>query len=104
MVTKSGKNLSTTDETDSGAFGIQAKTVVLARDKMAYFGVVYGSATGYANLSCPTSAALKLTLPQNAATVTLHGSAAQITPYGGTAAHLHCGIVRVTAVTAERFL
>jgi hypothetical protein len=103
MLTTSGKNLSTTDEKAPGAFGIQEKTVILAQDKTAYFGVLYGSATGYANLICPTSAALKFTLPQNTATVTLHGSRAQIAPYGGTTEHLHCGIVRVTAVTAKRF-
>ncbi len=103
MLTKSGKNLSTTDEKASGAFGIQEKTVGLAPGKTAYFGVLYPSETGYANLTCPTSATLKFTPPQNTATIVLHGSPAHIAPYGGTTEHLHCGIVRVTAVTAKRF-
>jgi hypothetical protein len=101
MLTKSG-NLSTTDEKASGAFGIQEKTVILAPGKTAYFGVLYHSQTGYA-LTCPTSAALRFTPPQDTRTVALLGSAAQIEPYGGTTEHLHCGIVRVTAVTAKRF-
>jgi hypothetical protein len=54
-------------------------------------------------LTCPTSAALKFTPPQDTGTVTLRGSPAQIAPYGGTTQHLDCGIVHVTAVTAKRF-
>jgi len=103
MLKKSGKNLSTSDQKAPGAFGIQAKTVVLAPGKTAYFGVVYASQTGYVNLTCPTSAALKFTPPQDTGTVTLRGSPAQIAPYGGTTQHLDCGIVHVTAVTAKRF-
>jgi len=103
MLKKSGKNLSTTDEKAPGAFGIQKKKVVLAPGKTAYFGVVYHNQTGYAKLTCPTSAALQLTPPQDVRAVTLYGSVAQIAPYGGTTEHLHCGIVRVTAVTARRF-
>jgi hypothetical protein len=104
MLTKSGKNLSTTDEKAPAAFGIQEKTVILASDKTAYFGVLYASQTGYGNFTCPTSAALQFTPPQDTATVALQGSRAQIAPYGGVIPHhLHCGIVRVTAVTAKRF-
>lgn len=103
MLTKSGKNLSTTDEKAPGAFSIEEKTVVLAPGKTAYFGVLYVDFSGYANVTCPESAALKFTAPQDIRTVTLHGSRAQIAPYGGSTGHLHCGIVRVTAVTAKRF-
>jgi hypothetical protein len=103
MLMKSGKNLSTTDEKASGAFGIQEKTVVLASGKTAYFGVLYADQTGYAKLTCPTSAALQFTPPQDTAKVTVYGSPTQIAPYGGSTEHLHCGIVRVTAVTAKRF-
>jgi hypothetical protein len=103
MLTKSGKNLSTTDEKAPGAFSIEEKAVVLAPGKTAYFGVLYADQTGYAKLTCPTSAALKFTPPQDTRTVTLHGSHAQIAPYGGSTGHTHCGIVRVTAVTAKRF-
>ncbi|MGO9582992.1 MAG: DUF4232 domain-containing protein [Acidimicrobiales bacterium] len=103
MLKKSGKNLSTSDQKAPGAFSIQEKTVVLAPGKTAYFGVMYASQTGYANLICPTSAALRFTPPHDAGTVTLHGSHAQITPYGGTTQHLKCGIVHLTPVTANRF-
>ena len=103
MLTKNGKNLSTTDQTAPGAFSIKEKTVVLAPGETAYFGVLYADQTGYPNVTCPTSAALNFTPPQITRTVTLHGSHAQITPYGGSTEHLHCGIVRVTAVTAKRF-
>jgi len=103
MLKQSGKDLSTSDQKAPGAFGIQDKTVVLAPGKAAYFGVEYANQTGYDNLTCPKSAALEFTPPQSTRTVTLHGSAAQIAPYGGTTQHLDCGIVHVTAVTAKRF-
>ena len=103
MLTKSGKNQSTTDEQAPGAMGVQEKTVVLAPGKTAYFGFVYASATGFANLTCPTSGALQFTPPQSTVSIALHGSHAQIAPYGGTTEHLHCGIVRLTPVTAKRF-
>ena len=78
-------------------------TVVLASEKTAYFGVLFADQTGYGNLTCPMSAALKFTPPQDTGTVTLHGSATQIAPHGGTTQHLDCGIVHVTPVTAKRF-
>jgi len=103
MLNKSGKNLPTFDQKARGAFKIRVKTVVLAPGNSAYFGVLYASQIGYANLTCPRSAALRFTPPQNTRTMTLHGSHAQITPYGGTTQHLKCGIVRITAVTSRRF-
>src|SRR5579862_9093069 len=74
MLTKTGKNLSTTDQTAPGEFGIKEKTVVLAPGETAYFGVLYLDYSGYPNLTCPTSAALRFTVPQTTRTVTLHGS------------------------------
>jgi hypothetical protein len=103
MLKKSGGNLSTSEAKAQGSFEIQDKTVVLAPGKTSYFGVVYASQTGYANLTCPTSAALKFTPPQDAGSITLHGAHAQIKPYGGTTEHLKCGIIHVTPVTAKRF-
>ena len=103
MLTKSGRNLSTSDQKAPGTFGIKEKIVILAKGKTAYFGVLYASQTGYGKLTCPTSSALKFTPPQSTGSVTLHGSAAQMTPYGGTTEHLECGILRITAVTAKRF-
>lgn len=103
MLNKSGKFLKTTDDTAPGAFGIQVRTVVLAPGATAYFGVLYHNQTGYGNLTCPMAAALLFTPPQNTATITLHGSAARIKPFGGTTMHLVCGGVRVTPVTVKRF-
>lgn len=104
MLGKSGKNQSTSDhEASLGAFGIEEKVVVLAPGKTAYFGVVFHDQTGFANLACPTSVALRFTSPQNTATVTLHGTHAQIAAYSGTTEHLVCGNVSVTPVTAKRF-
>jgi hypothetical protein len=103
MLKKSGANLSTSEAKAQGSFKIQDKTVVLVPGKTSYFGVVYASQTGYANLTCPTSAALKFTPPQDAGSITLHGSHAQIKSYGGTTEHLKCGIIHVTPVTAMRF-
>ncbi|MGA2805745.1 MAG: DUF4232 domain-containing protein [Acidimicrobiales bacterium] len=103
MLNKSGKDLSTSDQRAPGAFSIKERTVLLAPGKTAYFGVVYASQTGYANLICPSSAALRFTLPQSTGTLTLHGAHARITPYGGSTEHLQCGIVHVTPVTATRF-
>src|SRR5665213_1205468 len=40
MLTKAGTNLSTTDQKARGAFSIEDRTVVLARGKTAYFGVL----------------------------------------------------------------
>jgi hypothetical protein len=102
MVTKSGKNLSTTDEKGAGYFGIHEKTVVLASGKTAYFGILYPDSSGYANVTCPESAALRFTPPQDIRTITVHKSA-QITPYGTILGHAHCGVIRVTPVTAVSF-
>jgi hypothetical protein len=103
MLNKSGRYLKTTDHTAPGAFDIEVRTVVLTPGATAYFGILHHNQTGYANLTCPTSAALVFTPPQNTATITLRGSAARIEAFGGTTAHLVCGGVQVTPVTAKRF-
>lgn len=102
MLTKSGANLSTTDKKATGSFGIREKTVVLATGKTAYFGILYADQTGYPSATCPTSAALKFTPPQNGRTITAH-KLAYIAPYGMISGHLRCGIIRVTPVTAKSF-
>jgi len=104
MLTTSGGKLSTTDEhAAAGAFGITIKPVPIAHNAVAYFGVVYASATGFANLSCPSSAALRLTPPGATTGLVLKGRGGRIQPYGGTTVHLQCGIVHVGPVTAKRF-
>lgn len=104
MLTKSGGALSTTEQHAPGALGITTTQVTLGHNAVAYFDIHYASSTGYANLKCPPSAALKLTAPGDTTGLLLHGSAGRIQPYGGgSTLHLHCGIVHVTAVTAKRF-
>jgi hypothetical protein len=102
MLTRSGQNLSTTDQRGTGYFGIKEKTVVLASGKTAYFGILYSNGTGYPNVTCPESAALKFTPPQDIRTITAYKSA-QITPYGMISGHPRCGVIRVTPVTAANF-
>lgn len=104
LLEKSGRNQSTSDHKASpGVLGIEEKLVVLAPGKTAYFGVIFHDQTGFAKLTCPTSAALRFTPPQNTATVTLRGTDAQIAAYHGTIEHLVCGYISVTPVTAKRF-
>jgi len=103
MLTRSGGALPTTEQHAPGAYGIKVKLVTLGRGSVAYFGLHYAAATGFANLSCPTSAALRLTAPGVAGGMVLHGAGGRIRPFGETTVHLHCGIVHVSAVSAKRF-
>ena len=104
MLTKTGAPLSTTDRHAApGAIGITARQVTLGQSSVAYFDIHYASSTGFDRLSCPTSAALRLSAPGETTGLVLHGGGGRIQPYGGTTVHLHCGIVFVTPVTRQRF-
>jgi hypothetical protein len=103
MLNASGKPLKTTDHTAPGAFGIEVTTVNLAPGATAYFGLVYHNQTGFAKLTCPTSAALSISPPHSAVAITLRGSDARIEAFSGTIVRLVCGVLRVTAVTAKSF-
>lgn len=103
MLAASGAALSTTELHASGAFGITVGPVILADGSPAYFDIHYAAATGYGNLRCPMSAALSLVAPGDRRGGVVHGVGGRIEPFGGTTVHLHCGIVRVSAVTAKRF-
>jgi hypothetical protein len=104
MLTRPGAALSTTERHAArGAFGITAKPVSLDHGSVAYFGIHYAAATGFGNLKCPTSAALRLTAPGDATGLVLHGPGGRVRPFGGTTVHLHCGIVYVSPLTANRF-
>ncbi len=103
MLTASGGPLSTTEQHAPGAFGITVTRVTLGRNAVAYFAVHYAAATGYDNLHCPTSAALRLSAPALSASLVLHGKGAQIEPFGGTTVHLHCGIVDISPLSAKPF-
>jgi hypothetical protein len=95
MLKASGKKLST--------YGVTVKPVALAHKAVAYFGVHYAAQTGYGNLKCPTSAALRITPPGTTVGLVLHGPGGKIQAYGGSIPHLHCGILGVSAVSAKRF-
>ena len=104
MLSASGAKLaSSVRHTASGAFGISAKRVELARNGIAYFAIVYGSQTGFGRLGCPASSALALTAPGTSTPSLLKGRGARIAAYAGTQVHLQCGVLRVSAVTAKRF-
>ncbi len=104
MLAATGRTLRTIERHAApGAFGITPKAVTLRHMAVGYFAVAYASATGYGKLSCPVSAALKVTPPGGRTALVLHGKGASIRPYGGTTVHLRCGIVTVSAVTARRF-
>lgn len=104
MLEKSGAMQTTVDHKASpGAFGIEEKIVVVAPGKTAYFGVVFHDQTGFGNLTCPTSAALRLTPPGDTTAITLRGFNAHIAAYHGTIEHLVCGNLSITPVTAKRF-
>lgn len=102
MLKASGKNLSTSyAKAAPGTWGIKVKTVVLAKGETAYFGVIYHNSTGYAKVTCPTSAGLRFTPPQNTRVLILRGAHGHIAAYGGTTKHLVCGGLRATLVSAK---
>ena len=103
LLTGSGAVLSTTERHTPGAYGIVVRRVPVGRNAVAYFGVHYAAQTGYDSLTCPTSAALRLTAPGTAAGVVVRGRGGAIQPYGGTIPHLHCGILDVSPLGARRF-
>jgi hypothetical protein len=103
MLAGSGAALPTTEQHAPGAYGIPVTLVPLGHGAAAYFGVHYASQTGYDGLSCPTSAALRLTPPGTTGGLVVRGRGGTIQPYGGTIPHLHCGIVHVSPVGARRF-
>lgn len=102
MLTASGGNLPTSVR-DTGSFAsVTRSPVTLRRDGVAYFALYFPDATGYADLTCPTSAALALTPPGSTHAVTFRGHGAQVNPYGGSTIHLHCGEIDVSPITARK--
>jgi Domain of unknown function (DUF4232) len=76
-------------------------TVTLLPQGHAWFQIEYPTQTGYANLSCPTSASVEVTPPNDFHQVLVTaGRGAHLQPYGGTTANLQCGRISVTAVAA----
>jgi hypothetical protein len=98
-----GGTLPTSEQHVLGAYGIPLARVTLLHGGVAYFGIRYPAATGYGNLTCPSSAALRLTAPGTAGSLTLGGKAGMIQAFGGSTVHLHCGMLVVSALSAKRF-
>jgi len=77
------------------------QTVTLPVGGHAWSVMQFADAAGYANETCPTSAALLVTAPNAYHSTTLSGTAGKIQAFGGSTAALHCGILYVQPVTAN---
>lgn len=80
--------------------GLPIPTVTLGAGGSAYFTALWADATGFAGASCPTSASLQITPPNDTMQLTVSGPAGAIGAYGGTTEHLQCGTITVTPVSA----
>lgn len=76
---------------------VPERTVTLAPGGTASFVAGWADATGYAGDTCPTSAQVEITAPNDYSSKTI---AWQITPYGGNVQHLQCGQIAVSPVYA----
>jgi hypothetical protein len=75
-------------------------TVTLAPGGSAYFTATWPDGTGFGDASCPTSADLEITPPNDTAQIVVTGSAGMIQAFGGTTTKLQCGTITVTPVRA----
>ncbi len=75
--------------------------VLLQPKQSAYFTLAYPDATGYGDLSCPTSTELLVYLPGQSAPLVVSGSAGRIQAYGGNVEDLDCGSLTVSALSAS---
>jgi len=80
--------------------GFAELTVGLPPGASAYFTASWPDATGYAGASCPTSASLEITPPDDTTQVVVGGAGGTIQAFGGTTTHLQCGTITVTPVRA----
>lgn len=102
LLDAAGRPLPTDDRDAAPGFdGVREQVVTLAKGEDAWFGIFFAARTGYGNLTCPTSAGLRLLAPQLKRAITLSGKPAQISPYGGSTTHLQCGKVALTPVSAR---
>jgi hypothetical protein len=62
--------------------------VPLQPGSSAYFIIGYADATGYSDLTCPSSASIEITAPNDYRSLTLP---VVLNPYGGTIQNLQCG-------------
>jgi hypothetical protein len=86
-----------------GAPGIQGTskptTVTLAPGGAASFSVAWENATGYEGVTCPRSAEVEVTPPNDYHSIVIPW---KIAPYGGDIPHPHCGIVDISAVVSGK--
>lgn len=75
-------------------------TVTLGAGGSAYFTAFWADATGFPGASCPASASLEITPPNDTMQVKVSGPGGVIQAYGGTTEHLQCGTITVTPVSA----
>jgi len=98
MLDDSGRPMPTiVRQTSAPGYG-PVQLITLRKGKSAWFIVSYADQAGYEYDFCPASARLRLTPPGDRRGVVLRGAQARITPYGGTARDLRCGIVNVGPV------
>jgi hypothetical protein len=72
------------------------KIVTLAPGEVASFDLGYEDSTGYGNATCPTSAEVEVTPPNDYTSITI---AWKLQPYGGSSTkHLQCGQITVSPV------
>jgi hypothetical protein len=81
--------------------GFPESKVTLSAGASAYFTATWADATGYAGATCPTSASLEITPPNDTTQLIVQGSAGMIQAFGGTVGHLQCGTITVTPVSAS---
>jgi hypothetical protein len=78
---------------------VPRRVVTLAPGAEASFDVGYEDATGYGFDHCPTSSSVEITPPGAYDPITVTW---RIQPFGGSATHLRCGQITVSAVFARR--
>jgi len=76
---------------------VTEKTVTLGPGADAAFVAGFATGTGYGGLTCPRSAQVEITPPNDYHSITV---AWAIAPYGGTTEHLQCGDINVSPVYA----
>jgi hypothetical protein len=80
--------------------GATEAAVTLTPGGSAYFTATWPDATGYNGATCPTSAALEITPPNDTTQVVVNGAGGVIQAFGGTTTGLQCGTITVTPVRA----
>jgi hypothetical protein len=76
-------------------------TVLLPVGGHAWTVMTFPDSAGYANETCPTSAALLVTAPNAYHSTKVSGAAGTIQAFGGSTTSLHCGMLYVQPVTAN---